>query len=120
MALVEFLSSKLARKSMPAGWFHAHYCPGCKTYHLVAVEQAFSNGARWAWDGNVLHPTFSPSINVAPASAAQCHYFLRAGKIEYLNDCWHELRGKVVELPDLPPCLPGLHFDFEERRSSDA
>ena len=31
-----------------------------------------------------------------------CHYFLRAGVIEYLGDCTHALRGQKVMLPDWP------------------
>lgn len=29
-----------------------------------------------------------------------CHSFVRNGKIEYLNDCTHELAGQTVELLD--------------------
>jgi hypothetical protein len=31
-----------------------------------------------------------------------CHYFLRAGQIEYLDDCTHTLRGYKISLPALP------------------
>ena len=31
-----------------------------------------------------------------------CHYFLKAGVIEYLNDCTHALKGCKISLPALP------------------
>lgn len=29
-----------------------------------------------------------------------CHSFVRDGKIEFLNDCTHELAGTTLELPE--------------------
>lgn len=94
------------------GW--SHWCAGCNEEHLIAVEQPFSNGARWTFDGNESAPTFSPSVNIRTGPypwdpnetdhgcVDVCHYFLRAGVIEYLGDCTHALSGKSVPLPDLP------------------
>jgi hypothetical protein len=60
-------------------------------------------------------PTFAPSMNIRtgpyPWDPTESdhgridvyHYFLRAGVIEYLGDCTHEMRGQRVPLPDLPP-----------------
>lgn len=31
-----------------------------------------------------------------------CHSFVRAGKIEFLGDCTHALKGQTVPLPDWP------------------
>jgi hypothetical protein len=64
--------------------------------------------ACWAWDGNVDLPTISPSIlvraNFAPEDGGPsvCHSFVRAGQIQFLNDCTHSLRGQTVLLPDWP------------------
>jgi hypothetical protein len=30
-----------------------------------------------------------------------CHSFIKNGKIQYLSDCTHELKGKTVQLTDL-------------------
>ena len=32
-----------------------------------------------------------------------CHHFIRDGKIQFLGDCTHALRGQTVDLPDIPP-----------------
>jgi hypothetical protein len=75
----------------------------------------------WQFDGNLEAPTFSPSILVtgiqpltedeyAQIAAGEkieprplrCHTFVRAGQIQYLGDCTHDLRGQTVPLPDLP------------------
>jgi hypothetical protein len=58
-------------------------------------------------------PTFSPSILVRwtktdPVTGLAvgekydmvCHSFVRAGKIQFLSDCSHELAGQTVEMPD--------------------
>lgn len=104
-----------------SGIGYAHWCPACEEMHAFAVEKPFSNGAKWTWDGNVNAPTFSPSMNIRigpyPADDDQpgridvCHYFLRAGVIDYLGDCTHALKGQKVPLPDLPERLrdqPGI------------
>lgn len=74
------------------------YCPACKQVHVF--------DARWQFDGNIEEPTFSPSIHVNPPGASHtkqkptCHSFVRGGKIQYLNDCTHDMAGKTIELPD--------------------
>jgi hypothetical protein len=37
----------------------------------------------------------------------RCHSFVRAGRIEFLNDSTHALAGKTVDLPDLPDLPEG-------------
>ena len=91
----KFLSSKLANAG---DGLLLHYCPGCKSLHLIAVYEPFPNGAQWTFDGNAESPTFSPSINMVGV----CHYFIRSGKIEFCGDSKHHLAGQTVDLPDLP------------------
>ena len=109
------LSSKLVRTHYDArhdyGGHVAHWCPACGELHEFAVDRPFRNGARWSMSGPTDTPTFSPSMNIRigpyPASSKKagrievCHYFLEAGRIQYLNDCTHELAGHTVDLPDL-------------------
>jgi hypothetical protein len=92
-----------------AGW--VHWCPGCKNYHMIAVEHPFSNGAKWTFDGNMHAPTFAPSVKMQytlptvpkgrPDAGKQycCHYFIRRGYIQFCNDCTHGLRSQTVPLP---------------------
>lgn len=99
----------------PVGWLH--WCPGCKGPHGIYVEQPHPNtGARWSFDGNHEQPTFSPSIRCYTTAGqwvgaewvpsgpqiTTCHYFLRAGMIDYCADSPHELAGKCVPLPFYP------------------
>lgn len=93
-------------------------CPGCDEMHVV--------NAGWTFDGNYDAPTLSPSILVTgghyvsshkagdhcyctwserfpdiPApkfKCGRCHSFVRAGQIEFLDDCTHALAGKTVPL----------------------
>ena len=38
---------------------------------------------------------------IAGTQDTVCHSFIRAGRIEYLGDCTHELAGQVVEMADV-------------------
>ena len=104
---------RLDRHYYPRGGF-GHWCPGCNSGHEITVDEPNSSGARWTFDGNVKAPTFSPSINLKintpdmgkhyqpDVASTVCHYFIRAGKIQFLGDCTHALRGQTVDLPDIP------------------
>ena len=83
-------------------------CPGCKRTH--AVNTGHDLQPVWSWNGSHDAPTFSPSVLVtydgADAGAggappARCHSFVRDGKIEFLNDCTHNLVGQTVDLEDI-------------------
>ena len=37
----------------------------------------------------------------SPYKCYQCHSFIRDGKIEFLNDCSHDLAGQTVDLPEI-------------------
>jgi hypothetical protein len=66
--------------------------------HVIHTDRrAQPNGHTWEFDGNEQAPTFSPSVHIV----GQCHYFIRAGRIEFCGDSKHHLAGKTVELPDL-------------------
>lgn len=42
----------------------AHWCPGCKRMHALAIDGYNSSGAKWTWDGNVDAPTCAPSVHI--------------------------------------------------------
>lgn len=87
------------------------YCQGCEKCHGVNDS--------WTFNGDYEKPTFAPSVLVRgtiPITDNEydriisgekiepkkfvCHSFVRDGKIQYLNDCTHELSGRTVELKD--------------------
>ena len=101
---------------------YAHWCPGCEEMHAIPNCCSF--------DGSLSEPTFYPALKfewVKPpptvevtghasikvkmliAAAFQseaeeicCHYFLTRGKLQFQNDCTHDLAGLTVALPVLP------------------
>lgn len=88
-------------------------CPGCKMRHHIPTVNALLNGAIWSFNNDVKNPTFSPSVSVKTGTWADprwqpgefsesiiCHFFIREGKIQFLDDCTHDLKGKTVELDD--------------------
>ena len=47
-------------------------------------------------------PTFSPSMLLHPDNIhGREHFFVRAGKIEYLQDCDHPMAGMTVDMVDV-------------------
>jgi len=92
-------------------------CPGCKTTHEVTPPD---QPMGWQFNGDFNYPTLHPSVLVTgylmptdeehaaimrgepyERKPMRCHSFVRAGDIEFLNDCSHELAGKTVALPDM-------------------
>ena len=80
---------------------------------------------RWTFNGDFEKPVFSPSLNTRWGGETRtytdddgnnkeysiplhrCHSFIgcngaQPGQIVFLNDCTHELAGKIVDLPDIP------------------
>lgn len=76
------------------------WCPGCKESHCANIEKPNQWGAKWTWDGNLTQATLTPSIHYP--QTPKCHFFVRAGKIEYLPDCDHSLAGQTVPMVPSP------------------
>lgn len=79
-------------------------CPGCDSLHGVFVER--EQRPRWDWNGDMVRPTFSPSILVTWDFGPQrekkvCHSFVRDGQIQFLGDCTHKLAGQTIPLPPI-------------------
>lgn len=73
------------------------FCPGCGGVHMYDAK-------RWAFNENLRNPTFSPSYLCGhkPDVGNRCHSYVTDGRIQFLGDCGHALRGQTVELPELP------------------
>jgi hypothetical protein len=86
------------------------WCPGCDGAH--AIQHGDGPGPRWGWNGNAERPTFTPSVKVTypanPDASEEfkewrtvriCHSFVTDGRIQFLDDCTHALKGQTVDLP---------------------
>jgi hypothetical protein len=95
------------------GWIIS--CPGCGTSHVL--------DKRWTFNGNFELPTFRASLLVRTGkycgspewynsldgehkefvdkNSEICHSFITDGKIQYLDDCTHKLKGQTVDLPEV-------------------
>lgn len=76
---------------------YVFFCPGCRGYHSFITSRG-DGGPLWKWNGSLELPTFSPSLLVRPGTNYQCHLFVKNGQIEYLGDCYHDLKGTVVAM----------------------
>jgi hypothetical protein len=79
-------------------------CPGCKRHHHIPVQGPHPV---WGFNGDLDFPTFSPSINsyyeVNGKHEKVCHSFVISGEIQFLRDCYHELRNTTIMLPEIDP-----------------
>lgn len=90
------------------------HCPGCGCAHRIYVHELNPlTGCRWRWNGDLVRPTFTPSINIAPftpdaapGSTYRCHFTVTAGRIVFHGDCTHALRGRTLDLSPWPSSQP--------------
>lgn len=88
------------------------FCPGCKTPHAIGKGiHGFNN--------DFDKPTFTPSLLATGTETPtddevkrilagekieprpiRCHSYITNGKMQFLNDCTHELKNQTVDLPE--------------------
>lgn len=93
-------------------------CPGCGLAHEVNVDRP--ERPRWTWNGDMVRPTFKPSILVRctrritdeeadrimageklDIDRIVCHSFVTDGEIRFLEDCTHKHAGETLPLPSI-------------------
>jgi len=101
--MVSEKTPKLHRVVNADGSLHGYHfqCPACQTLHTVGVG--------WTFNGDMVRPEFSPSIDVTwdhlRLAGKRCHSFIRDGQISFEADSTHKLAGQTVPLGDLPDWL---------------
>jgi hypothetical protein len=104
--------------------YYCFRCPGCGDIHSIPVH---GEKNAWGFNDNVDKPTFTPSLlvrcghycsgqegkecwctyrkehpeNKNAPKCSLCHSFITDGKIQFLGDCTHDLKGQTIELPEL-------------------
>ncbi len=79
---------------------YTFYCPGCEHHHAFTTHE--SQKLVWSFNGDLERPTFAPSlVNTTARGERKCHLFVRDGRIEYLNDCFHKLKGATIPMEKL-------------------
>ena len=110
--------AKIKRFTKEDGGYHGElgfYCPGCDSIHFITDNltdiEAIANGP-WTFNGDYENPTIRASVltrgyrknpvtGLHDIEVNRCHSFITDGKIEFLSDCMHELRGQTIELPEI-------------------
>lgn len=78
---------------------YAFECPGCGCAHWFSVSG--DGRPHWQWNGDLDRPTVMPSILVdASRPERRCHLSVRDGRIQFLGDCHHDLKGQTVDMID--------------------
>lgn len=81
------------RKLSGGNFDYMIFCPACKCGHGIDL-------ARWTFNGDMEKPAVSPSLLINYEDGKVCHSFIKEGKIQFLNDCTHDLAGQTVDLED--------------------
>jgi hypothetical protein len=80
------------------------WCTACGNCHGVWIHKPNEmTKAQWTWNGSMDKPSFSPSFVIKEIRNNKpyvCHIVVKDGEIHYLDDCTHELKGKVVPLSE--------------------
>lgn len=84
---VSIILKKLIKKST-YGTYH-FWCPGCGTIHSLGDKYKVS------WDNK--KPTVTPGIYLKIEDRI-CHSFITGGKIQYLGDCTHILKDRLIPM----------------------
>lgn len=110
---------KIKRFTKEDGGYHGElgfFCPGCKCMHFINDELTEIPGLPenqiWKFNGDFNNPTIrasvlqwgyrqNPNTGKYDIEVDRCHSFITDGKIEFLSDCMHELKGQTVELPEI-------------------
>lgn len=58
----------------------------------------------WTWNGDTEKPTLRPSIATSMGRDGRivCHSWVNDGRVQFLDDCTHALRGQTLDLLDVP------------------
>lgn len=82
--------------------------PGPMPYRMIPV---IFKGTRqgtncWSWNGDTEKPTLKPSIKTwdgvrTKPGVTVCHTWVNDGKVQFLDDCTHELAGQTLDLLDV-------------------
>lgn len=103
---------KVIEVSNQPGMFVFH-CPGCECDHHINTNPEY--GGAWEFNRDLEKPTANPSLlvrwvkyetdeNKKPIPETRkdvvCHILIREGKIQFLNDCTHDLANQTVDIPD--------------------
>jgi hypothetical protein len=84
----------------------------CRTEGWHEFSKVGRPNATWTFNGNMVKPTFSPSMNElcnGPGThhhpeypTTRCHFTVTDGRIQYHGDCTHDLKGQTLDLEPWP------------------
>lgn len=92
---------KLINEDKGVKFHHDQYlimCLGCGYGHALGLK---AEGGNHIFNMDFDKPTFSPSLLQNFNKDRICHSFIKDGNIQYLEDCFHHLKGQTIELPEI-------------------
>ncbi len=100
-AKLESYGQSVDQEGRNHGTVYVFHCPGCGYDHPFHTGGDPGAHPQWSFNGDMERPTFSPSLLCnKDHPPSRCHSFVTDGKIKFLEDCWHPLKGQTVDLPD--------------------
>lgn len=69
-----------------------YWCEGCKHVHRITDD--------WGFSGDLNNPSLVHSVLVSDQDGPWCHAIITNGRIAFLDDCRHDLKGQTLDLPE--------------------
>ncbi len=91
----------------PTGWMINCPCAKCGWHEFPKKGRP---GASWTFNGDLIRPTFTPSMNQclnpygkdhnpdAHLHDFRCHFIVTDGRMSFCGDCSHELKNTVCDM----------------------
>lgn len=75
--------------------------PGPVDYYILPLKgKAKGWRDNWTWNGDTEKPTIRASVLNRFGDGLVNHFFVTDGRVEFLTDCTHDLKGQTVDLLD--------------------
>ena len=73
---------------------YSFFCPGCDCAHGFTEK--------WGITGEGDNLTLASSLGTNMGRPDQCHAMMECGRLRFLDDCYHALKGQTVDIPEWP------------------
>ena len=84
---------------------YVFFCPGCERNHFFPTTVSDAEGRRWIFNGDVVRPSFTPAQRMEyeyeDRRSDVCHLWVSHGMLDFLDDCTHRLRGKIIPMREI-------------------
>ncbi len=95
------MSNKAKAHLNADGWLF-YQCPGCDQHHGITTQSTNASGARWSFNGDLHHPTVSPSVHCLPYRNPKGQLLFVAAITSFAMDRYSSFQTVITILQERP------------------